>query len=90
MLISDQITGSSQLLYNRSIQERAAAIAPFLRYDKDPYLVVTASGRLDYVQDAYTTSAAFPDANTYDPGSDRRRAGSPAIRSTTFETASRS
>jgi len=68
LLISDQITGSSQLLFNRSIQDRVTAIAPFLRYDKDPYLVVTSNGRLVYVQDAYTTSAAFPDANTYDPG----------------------
>ncbi len=73
MLISSQITGSSQLLYNRSIQERAAAIAPFLSFDSDPYLVVTSSGRLDYVLDAYTTSAAFPDSNPYDPST-----GSPA------------
>ena len=73
LLISNQITGSSQLLFNRSIEERVQAIAPFLRYDKDPYLVVTASGRLDYVLDAFTTSAAFPDANSYDPGSDSSR-----------------
>jgi len=73
MLISTQITGSSQLLYNRSIEERAAAIAPFLSFDSDPYLVVTSSGRLDYVLDAYTTSAAFPDSNPYDPST-----GSPA------------
>jgi uncharacterized membrane protein (UPF0182 family) len=70
MIISSQITGSSQLLYNRSITERVNAIAPFLRFDKDPYLVVTANGQLDYVQDAYTTSAAFPDSNTYNPGGD--------------------
>ena len=73
MLISSQITGSSQLLYNRSIQERAAAIAPFLSFDSDPYLVVTSSGRLDYVLDAYTTSTAFPDSNPYSPST-----GSPA------------
>ena len=75
MLISNQITGSSQLLFNRTLQERATAIAPFLRYDKDPYLVVTSSGRLVYVQDAFTTSAAFPDANSYDPGSDSSISG---------------
>jgi uncharacterized membrane protein (UPF0182 family) len=70
MLISDQITGSSQLLYNRSIQDRVDAIAPFLRYDKDPYLVVTSQGKLVYVLDAFTTSNMFPNANNYDPGSD--------------------
>ena len=75
LLISNQITGSSQLLFHRAIQDRASLIAPFLRYDKDPYLVVTADGRLDYVQDAFTTSASFPDANPYDPGSDAAKSG---------------
>ena len=70
LLISDQITGSSQLLMNRSIQDRANAIAPFLRYDKDPYLVVTSGGRFVYVQDAFTTSASFPDSQPYNPGTD--------------------
>jgi hypothetical protein len=68
LLISNQITNNSQLLMTRSIQERAQAIAPFLRFDKDPYLVVNSAGRLDYILDGYTTSAAFPDANSYDPG----------------------
>ena len=75
LMISNQINGNSQLLFRRSIQERVQAIAPFLRYDKDPYLVITASGRLDYILDAYTTSAAFPDANTYDPGNDPTASG---------------
>jgi len=75
LLISNQINNNSQLLMNRSIQERAEAIAPFLRFDKDPYLVVTAGGRLDYVLDGYTTSAAFPDANAYNPGSDPNASG---------------
>jgi uncharacterized protein len=75
MLISNQVSGGSQLLMRRSIQERVQAIAPYLRYDKDPYLVVTASGRLDYVLDAYTTSDAFPDANTFDPGADTTISG---------------
>ena len=75
MFISSQITGSSQLLFNRSMRERVTAIAPFLRYDKDPYLVVTSSGRLEYVMDAFTTSASFPDANTFDPGGDSTASG---------------
>jgi uncharacterized membrane protein (UPF0182 family) len=75
LLISNQITGSSQLLMNRSITDRVQAIAPFLRYDKEPYLVANAQGGLDYVLDAYTTSAAFPDANTFDPGSDATKNG---------------
>jgi uncharacterized membrane protein (UPF0182 family) len=75
MLISNQITGSSQLLYNRSIFDRVQAIAPFLRYDKDPYLVVTSDGQLVYMLDAYTTSSAFPDAEPFDPGQTASQSG---------------
>jgi len=66
LLISDQITSDSQLLMNRSLGERLQLIAPFLAYDKDPYLVVTGAGRLVYVQDAYTITNRFPNAQTFD------------------------
>jgi uncharacterized protein len=70
LLISNQLSGQSQLLMNRAIGERLQTIAPFLRYDKDPYLVIDGSGRLKYVQDAYTTTDAFPNAQSFDPTSD--------------------
>lgn len=66
LFITDQVTSDSQLLLNRALRERVTAIAPFLRFDKDPYLVVTPDGRLTYVQDAYTVSAMFPDAEYFD------------------------
>jgi len=69
LLISDQITTESQLLFRRSLRDRVTRIAPFLRYDKDPYLVVDGRGRLVYVQDAYTWSARFPHATRFDPSS---------------------
>jgi uncharacterized membrane protein (UPF0182 family) len=69
MLISNQITNQSQLLMNRTIAERVQDIAPFLRYDKDPYLVIDAQGRLKYIQDAFTTSDQFPNAQAFDPTS---------------------
>jgi uncharacterized membrane protein (UPF0182 family) len=75
LLISNQITGSSQLLYRRSIADRVQAIAPYLRYDEDPYLVVTPDGQLYYMLDAYTTSAAFPDAQPYDPAANQSPTG---------------
>ena len=65
LLISDQVTADSQLLMNRSLGERLQLIAPFLAYDKDPYLVVTGDGRLVYVQDAYTISDRFPNAELF-------------------------
>ncbi len=57
----------SQLLFHRSIADRLPRIAPFLRFDKDPYLVVTSDGRLVYIQDAYTMSDRFPNAQWFDP-----------------------
>ncbi len=69
LLISDQVTRDSQLLFHRSLSDRLTRVAPFLRFDKDPYLVVDDSGRLVYIQDAFTTSDRFPDAQYFDPGS---------------------
>lgn len=67
LLITDQVTTDSQLLFHRVIQDRVPRVAPFLRYDKDPYLVIDPSGRLVYVQDAYTLSDRFPHATHFDP-----------------------
>jgi uncharacterized membrane protein (UPF0182 family) len=67
MLISTQVTVDSQLLMHRSLSERLGLIAPFLAYDKDPYVVVRDDGRLVYVQDAFTTSDRFPNAEYIDP-----------------------
>ena len=70
LLISDQVTNQSQLLFDRSIAQRLPKIAPFLRYDKDPYMVIDeATGGLMWVQDAYTVSDRFPHANWFDPSS---------------------
>jgi uncharacterized protein len=67
LLISDQITADSQLLFHRSLWDRVPRLAPFLRYDKDPYVVVDGEGRLVYMWDAYTTTDLFPHANTFSP-----------------------
>jgi len=69
LLISDQVTAQSKLLFHRTLSDRLPLIAPFLRYDKDPYLVVDGSGRLKYIQDAFTTSDQFPHAQGFDPTS---------------------
>jgi uncharacterized protein len=75
LLISDQIRQDSQLLFNRSLGARVPAIAPFLRYDKDPYVVIDGDGSLVYLWDAYTTSNRFPHANSFAPGELGRNTG---------------
>jgi uncharacterized membrane protein (UPF0182 family) len=59
ILLSRYITPRSRIVFRRNIQERIETIAPFLRLDRDPYIVVS-NGRLFWVQDAYTTSSWFP------------------------------
>ncbi len=59
LLISDNVTASSKILFRRLIQDRIQRIAPFLKLDRDPYLVVN-EGRLIWLQDAYTVSDALP------------------------------
>jgi uncharacterized membrane protein (UPF0182 family) len=59
ILISGELTAESQLLYRRNIQQRVQHIAPFLKLDRDPYIVID-DGKLFWVQDAYTVSGRYP------------------------------
>jgi uncharacterized membrane protein (UPF0182 family) len=57
---SDDVNSQSRLLMRRNIRERVAAIAPFLTFDQDPYLVVGDDGRPSWVMDAFTVSDSYP------------------------------
>jgi len=59
ILISGELTPESRVLYYRNIRERVNHLAPFLKLDSDPYLVVM-EGRLFWIQDAYTTTDRYP------------------------------
>lgn len=58
MLLSADITPNSRILYYRAVQD-AQRLAPYLRYDADPYPVVS-GGRIYWIWDAYTTSDRYP------------------------------
>ena len=60
LLLSQDMTSASRILLHRQIRERVAKIAPFLTFDRDPYLVIAEEGRLFWIVDAYTMSNAFP------------------------------
>lgn len=66
IVISSQIEADSQLLMNRNIMERVHKIAPFLQYDRDPYLVLSDDGKLYWMIDAYTTSENYPYSEPFD------------------------
>jgi uncharacterized membrane protein (UPF0182 family) len=57
---SDDVTSQSRLLMRRNVRERVAALAPFLTFDQDPYMVIGDDGRLFWIIDAFTTSDGYP------------------------------
>ncbi len=59
LLLSDDLTPESRVLFYRDIRERLGHVAPFLRFDNDPYVVIS-EGRLFWIADAYTTSNRYP------------------------------
>jgi uncharacterized protein len=62
---SDAVTAESRLLMRRNVRERVAALAPFLTFDQDPYIVVGEDGRLRWFMDGFTTSDSYPYARHY-------------------------
>ncbi len=60
VLLSNDLTPESRVMVYRDIRARAEQAAPFLRFDRDPYLVVTTDGRLVWMIDAYTTGDRYP------------------------------
>ncbi|MFH1150293.1 MAG: UPF0182 family protein [Actinomycetota bacterium] len=60
LLFSGQVKNESQVMYFRNIRTRLARCAPFLSFDRDPYMVVADSGKLYWIVDAYTTAETYP------------------------------
>ena len=58
-LISNFITEDSRVIYVRDVRERVEKLAPFLRFDADPYPVLHEGG-IVYVIDGYTTTNRYP------------------------------
>ncbi len=57
---SGSITKESKIITSRNIIKRAKTIMPYLKYDENPYMIVTDDGNLVWVLDAYTTSNNYP------------------------------
>ena len=65
LLISNQITSQSRLMFDRGVQARVSKAAPFLSLDSDPYPVLL-HGQIYWIQDAYTTTDNYPYAQNAD------------------------
>jgi uncharacterized membrane protein (UPF0182 family) len=67
ILLTTYLRPESRIQIWRDVQQRVAAVAPFLSLDADPYAVLS-GGNLYWIQDAYTTSAQFPYADQHAAG----------------------
>jgi uncharacterized membrane protein (UPF0182 family) len=70
ILLTGYLTPQSRIMYYRNITTRDQTIAPFLKYDSQPYLVVGTDGQLYWIHDAYTTSNMFPYSAPYSQDQD--------------------
>jgi len=59
ILLSSDLTANGRVMFHRRVQERLKEIAPFLRFDQDPYLVIS-KGKLYWLCDAYTLTDRYP------------------------------
>jgi uncharacterized membrane protein (UPF0182 family) len=64
--VSGQVTNDSRVIYVRDIVQRVKTIAPFLKFDSDPYPVVV-DGRIQWVIDGYTITNDYPYSQSIHP-----------------------
>ncbi|MGA7557577.1 MAG: UPF0182 family protein [Terriglobales bacterium] len=67
---SDDVTPESRLLMRRNLHDRVSALAPFLTFEPDPYIVLGDDGRLSWIMDAFTISDSYPYSTHYRLGND--------------------
>ncbi len=60
LVLSDLVSSESRILINRNIAKRLEIVAPFLKYDDDPYMIIDGDGSLKWVVDAYTFTDKYP------------------------------
>jgi uncharacterized protein len=76
MVLTRDFLPETKVLFRRNIKERIQAIAPFLKFDSDPYLVAATANEdfpsnpsyLYWIVDAYTTSDRYPYSDTGSDG----------------------
>nr|ADO19312.1 hypothetical protein Nfla_9801 [Nostoc flagelliforme str. Sunitezuoqi] len=76
MVLTRDFLPDTKVLLRRNVKQRIQAIAPFLKFDSDPYLVAAAANQdfpsnpsyLYWIFDAYTTSDRYPYSDTGSDG----------------------
>jgi hypothetical protein len=60
ILLTGYLTNQSRMMIRRNVRERLSTLASFIAWESDPYLVLSAEGRLVWTVDGYTISSAHP------------------------------
>jgi len=60
ILLTSYFTPESRMMIRRDVRQRLDALADFLAWDTDPYLVLTKDGRMVWIVDGYMTSRVHP------------------------------
>ena len=61
LIVSNFIQPDTRIVYERDVRNRVEAVAPFLKFDADPYPVIS-NNRIVYIFDGYTTTDRYPNA----------------------------
>jgi uncharacterized membrane protein (UPF0182 family) len=64
LFISGYFTPESRVMLRRNVVERVQTLAPFLTFDRDPYIIADLD-HYSYILDAYTTSQNYPYSESY-------------------------
>jgi uncharacterized membrane protein (UPF0182 family) len=60
ILLTKLTNANSRMMLYRNVEDRLSHLADFIEWDYDPYLTITADGRLVWIVDGYTVSDVHP------------------------------
>ena len=60
ILFTQFMTAESRMMIHRRVQDRLEELASFVRWDSDPYMVITDAGRLVWMVDGFTQTDRHP------------------------------
>ncbi len=66
ILLTGQFTDESRMMIHRTVTDRLSTMAGFINWDRDPYLVLSESGRSVWMVDGYLTTDAHPFSRSID------------------------
>jgi uncharacterized membrane protein (UPF0182 family) len=68
VLLTSYLDDNSRMMIHRPIIERLQKLGGFMTWDSDPYLVLTADGKLVWIVDGYMSSDVHPYSRNVDVG----------------------